>query len=175
MHGRGEVLGREHLHGVVLSERRAHRVGAGGRLRPHRSKLEVHLAGSLHERRPTVEPEQRSVGIAHERDVILIAHIVEESTQNRDGNRQRVLLPAGLHLLLGQGKGRQASTRIKPGRRGPLPGALNHAAHRRLPGCGGLCTAGHQVVGAGELKGRRRRSSVASMATQSLMTPYQCD
>ncbi len=135
----------------------------------------MHLAGSLHERRPTVEPEQRSVGIAHERDVILIAHVVEESTQNRDGNRQRVLRPAGLHLLLGQGKGRQASTRIKPGRRGPLPGALNHAAHRRLPGCGGLCTAGHQVVGAGELKGPAAPVLRGLDGNQSLMTPYQCD
>ncbi len=153
MDGRREVLGREHLHGVVLGEGRAHGVRAGGLLAPDRSELQVHLAGPLDEVRSTVEPEQRAVGIADQGDVILVADVIDEAAQDRRRDRERMVHPPRLHLLLVELHRREPVPGIQAGLTGALPGALDHLSNRNVRrAASGRLPSDPEIVGTGKVQ-----------------------
>ncbi len=172
VHGRRVVLGGEDLNGVVSRRARC----PWRSFRPPTPTTPSRAGGAPREPAPRAPVGHRATGravdVADQRDVVGVANIVQESTQDWHGNRQWVLRPAPLN----------SSSSIETGAR-PLPGSSPASVDRsqerwitsrtgtseaRRCGCS---PAIHTSCARARSSARRRRSSVASIATQSVIVP----
>ena len=127
-----EVLGGEHLHGMVGRQRGADRVRAGAALAPQRPDGEVHrVRGGQPDRGRALEPQQRAIRIADHHQVRRVVGDPGEALadQRRDGE-ERMHLPAGRGLVVvGDQRRRALRARIDAGGERAAPGVGDRPPH----------------------------------------------